>query len=306
MNLFYLNDCLGTSQCSCKELSTGLVKAILAYTKLVNKSKLHISKGFVTEKEPDKMTFGCFSLKDIVQGMKDRECKRLFFIYCINYPIHEYFTKVDDEMLLKAEYKLGDEDAINIAIAAQNKGFLLSLPVSDNLKKDVITINSINEGYGPITIPNLHGYCYENVAATERELLDRNYEELDGLEKIECLAPNVKISRVFKDGFAQLSKVNKKSIFDRIDEAKKGHFLQPLRCNGTVIRHVEKHVAELRIVNPVDIRVYFHEDGDTLYFAKLNFKSNYVGKNDQNNDIKRAEDIITSLIEEYSLKRNKN
>lgn len=34
------------------------------------------------------------------------------------------------------------DDAINIAIAAQNNGLLLSLPVSEQLKKDIVVITS--------------------------------------------------------------------------------------------------------------------------------------------------------------------
>lgn len=145
-------------------------------------------------------------------------------------------------------------------------------------------------------MPNLHGDAKENVDAIERELLDRNYKILDGLEKIECLAPDVIFSSKFSVRFSQLTNNDKKSILDRLDEARNGKLLQPLRCNGTVIKHVSTHVAELRIVNPVDIRVYFHEDGKTLYFANLGFKSSYGGKNIQNKDIEKAEKIIIKLM----------
>lgn len=296
MNNFYLNECLANSPCSCDELSAALVKAISAFARLANKKKLHIAKGLITEKEPTNMYFGKLPLKSIVDGMRSKECKRLFYVYCINYPIHKYFTKVDDDSLLKAEYKLGDEDAINVAIAAQNNGFLLSLPVSEPLKRNVVIITSELEEYKSLEVPNLHGDTEDNIQTIERELLDRNYKVLDGLERIECLAPEVIFSCTFSDRFSQLTKNDRQSILDRLDEAKNGKLLQPLRCNGTVIKHVSTHVAELRIVNPVDIRVYFHEQGNTLYFAKLEFKSSYVGKNDQNDDIEHAERIMIELI----------
>ena len=88
---------------------------------------------------------------------------------------------------------------------------------------------------------------------------------------------------------------DKKSIFDRLDEAREGHLIQPLSCNGTVIKRVGKHVVELRIVNPVDIRVYFHEDGNKLFFARLAFKSEYE-ENDQDEDIQKSEEMIIGML----------
>ena len=248
------------------------------------------------EKEPSKITLGGVSLQTVVNNMRDKECRKLFYAYSIHHPIHRYFPLVDEDVLLKAEYCFQGADATNIAIAHHNEGVLLSLPVSKELRVDFLTIISSNKGYEPLNIPNLNGDSADNEKIIERELLDRNYRVTDGLAKLECLAPKVFFSPIFKKRFEELTANDRKSIFDRLDEARNGRLLQPLVCNGTIISHVNPHVAELRIVNPVDIRVYFHESNDTLYFAKLEFKSAYKNRTDQNADIDQAERIVLEMI----------
>lgn len=296
MNQFYLNECLGNVQYGCSDLAAGMIKVVHSFSHLARVQKLYINKGWILEKDPAKMMLGGIALHDIVKNMQDRECRRLFFVYCVHHPINLFFTQSDDDTLLMAEYKFEQADATNIAIAAHNNGILLSLPVSDKLKNDTLTIYSEQDEYEPITVANLHGDTIHNENAIERILLDRNYLVSNGIEKLSCLAPNVYFSDVFRERFDQLTTNDKKSIFSRLDEARRGNLLQPLVCNGTVIKHVAPHVAELRIVNPVDIRVYFHEFGDSLFFANLALKSEYVGRNDQDNDIKFAESIVIEMM----------
>lgn len=297
MHQFYLNDCLGATTYSLGELAEGLVKVVNAFYRLVSSPKFRVSKGWVYEKAAASMVIGGERLGDIVKDMPDKEARRLFYVYNIHYPIHEYFSHVDENILLDANYQLEGADAMNIAIAASNNAILLTLPMEDYLMQNLLEILPSTAGYDNIKVPNLHGGKQENEVYIRRELLDRNYAQLSDLEKLDNLAPVVKFSDPFKERFRGLTQNDKKSIFDRIDEARDGQLLQPLRCNGTVIKHVEEHVSELRIVNPVDIRVYFHEDGDTLYFGKLAYKSEYVGRNDQHEDIQKAERIITEMMD---------
>ena len=296
MNSFYLNECLGNVNSGREVLSAGLVSVIKAFHRLAEKKKLRVDKGWVLEKEPTAMQLSGESLQNIVMNMRDKECKRLFFVYCLNYPVHKHYPVIDVDELLDAEYRFDDADAINMVIAHRNGGILMSLPVSDKLQKNLLVAVSCKEKYRPVEVANMHGASEENIKATERVLLDRNYEKLNGLEKIECLAPSVTYTEQFKKRFEGMTDNDRKSIFDRFDEARKGNMLHPLRCNGTVIKHVNTHVTELRIVNPVDIRVYFHEQGDSMYFAKAAFKSEYVGQNDQNKDIEEAENLIVSML----------
>lgn len=296
MHQFYLNDCLGSTTYGLDDLAAGLVTVVNAFNRLVRSPKLRVSKGWVYEKEAASMVIGGDRLEDIVKNMPDKEARRLFFMYNIHYPIHEHLSHADEDTLLDANYQFGGSDAMNIAIAASNKAILLTLPVADYLMQNLLEIKPATAGYDNINVPNLHGGKPANEVYICRELLDRNYTQLSDFEKLDSLAPVVKFSEPFRDRFKKLTSNDKQSIFDRIDEARDGQMLQPLRCNGTVIKHVEEHVSELRIVNPVDIRVYFHEDGETLYFGKLAFKSEYVGKNDQHDDIQKAEAIIKEMM----------
>ena len=296
MNRFYLNDCLGGTFAG-QELATAFVKLVSAFSSLTQKDYLHIHKGWVLEKEAGKIVLGGIPLADIIKRLQNREIKRLFYSYTLNYPIGEIFTECDDNSLLQANYTFEQEDATNIAIAGRNGGLLLTLPVSDTVKKDGLTIRSGHPDFEDVTVPNLHGETPQNVTATEKRLIKMNYDKApDGIDKLSYLAPHVIMSEAFQKRFENAPSEHIRSIFDRLDEILANNMLQPLQCNGTMISHVSEHVSELRVVNPVDIRIYFHEYMDTIYFAKMSLKSEYVSSNAQNEDIKESENIILQLM----------
>lgn len=296
MNRFYLNECLGGTF-TCQELMTAFVKLISAFSSLAQKNYLHIHKGWVLEKEARKIVLGGISLENIIRQLPNREIKKLFYSYTLNYPIGEIFTKYDDEDLLQANYTFEQEDATNMAIVSKNGGILLTLPVSKTVRKDDLTIKSNHPDFKEIKVPNLHGETAQNVDATERRLLRKNYDEApNGINKLSYLAPHVIMSDTFQKRFENAPTEHIGSIFDRLDEILTNHLLQPLQCNGTMISHVAEHVSELRVVNPVDIRIYFHEHRDTIYLAKMALKSEYVAENAQTKDIKEAENIILQLM----------
>lgn len=270
---------------------------VSAFASLTKKDYLNIHKGWVLEKEASKITLGGISLESIIQNIQDREIKRLFFSYTLNYPIGDTFTKHNDDTLLQANYTFGDDDATNIAIVGINGGILLTLPVSEAVKKDDLTIKSENPNFEDINVPNLHGGTRQNIDTTEKRLLRKNYDkESNGIDKLSYLAPQVVMSEPFKKRFKTAPSEHIQSIFNRLDEVLANHLLQPLQCNGTMISHVSEHVSELRIVNPVDIRIYFHKNMDTIYFAKMALKSEYVASNAQAEDIQDAEQIILQLM----------
>ena len=188
MHLFYLNECLGSASYGIDDLSVGLVTVVQAFNKLANVPKLKIEKGWVIEKNPSEMYLGGVKLQDIVNKMRDKESKRLFFIYCTNYPIHTFFPQVDDDELLEADYRLDGADALNIALAVNNNGILLTLPVAECLKQNTIVINSNHDGVKSLSALNLHGSSEDNVVFISRKILDRNYSAGDGLDKLANLA----------------------------------------------------------------------------------------------------------------------
>lgn len=298
MNRFYLNECLGGGF-ACQDLADALEKVVLAFASLAKKPNMHVDKGWTLEKEPKKTVLGGKKLLDIVQCLQNREIKRLFYSYTLNYPVEDFFKATNVDELLEANYGFENEDATNMVIVGKNHGTLLTLPVTDALRQDWLTARSDNQGFEDVQVLNLHGYNPENATAVENELLKRNYDKAPcDISKLEFLAPHVVMPDSFKKRFEIAPLEHKKYIFERIDEVLNNNLLQPLRCNGTMIKHVAEHVAELRIVNPVDIRVYFHEDGDTLYFAKMALKSEYVSKNAQDKDIEKAEEIIQKLMKQ--------
>lgn len=296
MNRFYLNECLGGSF-TCQELSDAFIKMVLAFASLSKKDSLHIHKGWVLEKEAGKIVLGGVKLANIIQNLQNREIKRLFYSYTLNYPIGDFFTVTDDDALLQANYTFEQEDGTNMAIVGRNGGTLLTLPVSEAVRKDELIVKSTCPGFEDIQIANLHGDNRQNEKAIEKKLLRRNYDKTPyGLSKLTFLAPHVMMSEAFRKRFESAPSEHIKSIFERWDEVLQNDMLQPLRTNGTMIKHVAEHVSELRIVNPVDIRVYFHEHEGTIYLAKMALKSEYVASNAQDEDIQDAERVVLQLM----------
>jgi putative component of toxin-antitoxin plasmid stabilization module len=92
--------------------------------------------------------------------------------------------------------------------------------------------------------------------------------------------------------YASLSPDAQESIKDEFEKAANRNLATRFYPDTKIVKDVSVSkkctVYELRVYQPVALRVYFNEIGDTVYLASIEQKSNP----DQNEDIKKAEKLL--------------
>lgn len=100
------------------------------------------------------------------------------------------------------------------------------------------------------------------------------------------------ITKNFEKNYSLLSSDAQESIKDEFEKAAKRNLATRFYPDTKIIKVVSVSkkctVYELRVYQPVALRVYFNEIGDTVYLASIEHKSNP----DQNEDIKKAEKLL--------------
>lgn len=112
------------------------------------------------------------------------------------------------------------------------------------------------------------------------------------LEQLTAFLGNSVITKNFEKSYALLSSDAQKSIKEDFEKAVKRNLPTRFYPDTKIIKDVSVSkkctVYELRVYQPVALRVYFNEIGDTVYLASIEQKSNP----DQNEDIKKAEKLL--------------
>ncbi len=145
MHKFYFNDCL--PPCSNQyEFITHLSKTLVEFNKLTTED-LNIEKAIVTEKLPSELFLGnTYSLEDTISKIGDGSLKRLAFSYFQRYPVEAHF-KLNEaiiEQLLTIDYFLPinkyNHTALNLALVHENKGFIFTSALHNDLKQHVLCL----------------------------------------------------------------------------------------------------------------------------------------------------------------------
>jgi putative component of toxin-antitoxin plasmid stabilization module len=111
-------------------------------------------------------------------------------------------------------------------------------------------------------------------------------------EQLTAFLGNSVITKNFEKGYASLSSDAQKSIKEEFEKAANRNLATRFYPDTKIVKDVSVSkkctVYELRVYQPVALRVYFNEIGDTVYLASIEQKSNP----DQNEDIKKAEKLL--------------
>lgn len=112
------------------------------------------------------------------------------------------------------------------------------------------------------------------------------------LEHLTTFIGNVIFTKNFEKSYASLSSDAQESIKDEFEKAAKRNLATRFYPDTKIVKDVSVSkkctVYELRVYQPVALRVYFNEIGDTVYLASIEQKSNP----DQNEDIRKAEKLL--------------
>lgn len=305
MHKFYFNECLlpGYSE---RDFIQHLATTIIEFNTLAKKN-LDVDKAIITEKLPEETTIHGVNLKKAILALPDRETKRLAFNYFIKSPIAEHLPVDNDLEILENEYRFCELDAINLAIIKQHNGFLFTLPVADDLKKDQLAI--VGKGDSSFVIDNLYGNP-SNTLVIEKCIEKLNLESLSNYDQLKALLGDCVLSPLFEKLFFRATDEVQRSIIDYFQDAKKRNLptpfypdtkiigdVTPSNRRGNTSQEKEVRVYELRVYTPVALRVYFYESDKKVYIAKIGYKADYKEENQaQNRDIKQAYNQLKAMV----------
>ena len=109
------------------------------------------------------------------------------------------------------------------------------------------------------------------------------------MEKLKIVIPNFKFSNTFEREFLKCTSKMQLSIIDEFIKAKNRNLVTPFFPDTKIIKDVTQEnfdhkILELRVYNPVAIRVYFNDSDGVMTLISIEQKSNP----NQNEDIKNA------------------
>lgn len=285
MNQFYLNNAVGAPS-SAVVGSSALRNAVMAYCELASNPDLNISPRIVLDEDPELIKFGEYYIGQLLEGIEDREEKRLAYAIMRGaYPVEDLFEMDDDDMpLLDAAYKYEDRDATNIAIAYRHGGLLLSLAFGDDLKKNQLTITSTaepSEDYpSSFEIDNLYGDD-SNTAYVEQVLRQREGVAID---LFEVIRESGYLYSTIEHDFRKLTPDIQRGISDGFKDAIEQGLLVPhaginnnvITPNSVLVRREthtkEECLFEVRTSEPKVMRVFIAQDKGELFVLDIKSK----------------------------------
>ncbi|MFJ1428426.1 hypothetical protein ACILD6_07465 [Capnocytophaga canimorsus] len=245
------------------------------------------------------------SLYDLVDSL-DREEKRYAFSLLNKYPTEDFFEIDNIDSLIDNNYILSvdncEYNAFSHKIISLYSGFLFSLGVHNDLKKNQLGILEKNNKESIALIDNLFGE-QANTEYNLRQISNKIVQSKRGFDKLLTLfdAP-VYDERLFKKEYEHLSVEIQNCIYDNFEIAKTRGLPTPFSADGQLIKDVTPQkennikVYELRVFKPICIRIYFYEDNGNIYLASITKKP---AKNTQDKDIRTALSVIKSLIKTH-------
>jgi hypothetical protein len=301
MHKFYFNDCLPKCE-SQYDFIQHFSKTLIEFNTLKEEGHLGIEKAIITDRLPSEIFLGnAYSLQDTIENIRDSNLKRLAFSLFNKYPIDRYFN-VSEAIIEKIwSHNFGltidqqDYDALNIAIVGENRGFLFTVPIHNDLKQHTLSLKPKEAG-DALLIHNLYGH-EDNTLVIKNKIEALNAESLSIFGKLQFTLKQCIYAAHFERDFSKLSLLEQQSIIDEFEKAKGRGLITPFFPDTKIIKDVTPNnpkckVLELRVYAPTALRVYFNETVDNVFLSSICLKSNP----DQSSDIKKAHGILHKLI----------
>ena len=294
------------NDCFCKNSDIQLLQKHLLFTlkeyrDIKNKFPKNI-EGILTDRDISSLTINEDSnlLQLILSLNKDEKNYALSLFK--KYPIESFYPELEVDNILDNDYLLTVDninyDAINAKINSLHDGFLFSLGIHEDLKKDKLEIKEKNEKEEICLIDNLFGEAKNssyNISQIEKKIHDSKI----GFEKFISLFKNPIFYDSFKAEYESLSNALQNRIYDRMLAAKNRGLPTPFASDKDLIKDVtpEKEnqikIYELRIFEPVCTRLYFYEDNQNVYLSSVTKKP---AKKSQSADIRTNISALKALI----------
>ncbi len=257
--------------------------------------------GIITDRVPEKLILNSvnFSLADCIRFL-EREIKKIAFSYFGKYPIEKFYARIDIDNLLDKEYIIIINnlsiDATNAKIVQDNEGILFTLPIHDELKKNTLII--FDKAKQTCKVLNQYGADANTTFISEFIQADI-VKRADGFEKLLAMVGDCKYDTRFKMDFDNLTSATQKKLLSHINQAIERKAQTRFYPDDEKIKDVTPakeravKVFELRVFEPVAVRMYFYEAPQKIYFGSIDGKPK---RKVQDNDILNAISVIKELI----------
>lgn len=247
---------------------------------------------------------GEITLAEIIAGLS-REARTYAYSLFTRYPLDNQFEYPDElqDELITEKFVLNiegqDFDAFNLRVYYHFEGVLLSLGLCPELCISPLVFTRENENT-TFELPNLFG-TDENATAVAEEINERYLQEADAFTRFLNEIGDHKIEKRVETQFKGYAKVVQDVIIAHFKKAKDRGLQTPFIADGDLVKDVSDgklrdfQVSELRIFNPIALRIYFSEYQGKVYVASICKKP---PQRVQNRDIKSAHVTINKLIEQ--------
>lgn len=257
--------------------------------------------GIITDRLPEKVILNNsnFSLTECIQYL-ERELKKIAYSNFGKYPVDEFYNPGDIDNLLASEFtiliNMVKNDATNAKMVYDDGGILFTLPVHPDLQRNILVISDKTKQ----TYEALNQYGTEKNTIYISDYIQADIvKRAGGFDKLLALIGNCEHNERFKSDFDNLTSATQKKLLDHVQQiigrnAKTRFYPDDDKIKDvTPEKEKEIKVFELRVFEPVAIRLYFYETSNKVYFGSINRKPK---RKVQNNDILNASSIIKELI----------
>ena len=291
---FYLNDCLPAT--TSEDVHNVVREFLKSFTKLASTPGLNVS-GWYAEGNYAILKVCSVPISQIVNQITDRDLKQTALnIFAkaksIDVLLSDIENRDDSDIYAKAEFN--GLDATNLLVAAKSDLISASIPVTDFLKLDQLTITvSSEEDIHEIRIDNWYGD--NSTYILDKYIPHPEEGSIDKLIVVFGRDKNVYISDEFRDDWGRFGHTLHEAIIKRFKTALEHRLLFPANADDNIVKYDRNatNVYELRHI-PMGWRIYYECDKDSIFIGRYATKSSPKGS-DQAADFKRASSIIAFM-----------
>ena len=312
--VFLLNELMPAEEIDGVNVQKLFVDTIKSFSDLYAKRKLGIEKKILTVKEP-KETFICGStLKKMILDIGDRELKTyamgMFLhgqILADQYHVDNWPDDLVDDLLSLTDDK--GKNAMNEGIASICSWGLLSLPVSEDFKRDYFEF----KGRQAYQVPNYYGLNKKNIVYSILDS-DESNEAMELKLQYALDLYQIHLTDEFKEDYTRMRVDEKKVMISRLVTAYEKKCLVKLAKDDKLLRECtctkDKYMFELKSNSELGLRFFFKVfDSNYIVFSLIGHKGGYGDKSKkkkgataQNKDMIRALKTANHYMETKILK----
>ena len=307
--VFLLNELKPAEETDGVNVQKLFVDTIKSFSNLYAERKLGIEKKILTVEEPQE-TFICGStLKKMILDIGDRDLKTyamgMFLhgqILADQYHVDNWPDDLVDDLLNLTDDK--GKNAMNEGIASICSWGLLSLPVSEDFKRDYFEF----KGRQDYQVPNYHGQNKKNIVYSILDS-DESNEAMELKLQYALDLYQIHLADEFKKAYTRMRADDQNVMISRLVTAHEKKCLVKLVKDDNLLRVCtctdDMDMFELKSNREQGIRFFFKVfDSNHIVFSLIGHKSDYGDKSKkkkgataQNKDMNRALEIANHCME---------